>query len=148
MDGCFFCDQQAGRRALTGGVIYGDEWVCATHMVDAAGPSYLGYLAVQTRRHVHHWADLTDAEAMGIGLLSTRLSRALKACLGVDHTYTLYYAEVVPHFHVLLTARYPGTPEAFWRGNVYDWPQAPRGDAAQVAALCDQLREWFQASGA
>ena len=85
---------------------------------------------------------------MAIDLLSTRLSRALKACLGVDHTYTVYYAEDVPHFHVLLMARYPGTPEAFWRGNVYDWPAAPRGDAAQVAALCDQLRERLQASGA
>jgi len=49
---------------------------------------------------------------------------------------------------LLLTARYPGTPEAFWRGNVYDWPQAPRGDAAQVAALCDQLQGWFEASSA
>lgn len=49
MDGCFFCDQQAGRRALTGGVVYGDALVCATHMVDAAGPSYLGYLAALHR---------------------------------------------------------------------------------------------------
>lgn len=70
----------------------------------------------------------------------TRLSRALKVCLGVEHTYAVYYAEVVPHFHVLLTARYPGTPQAYWRENVYDWPQAPRGGATEVAALCDQLR--------
>ena len=144
MEGCFFCDRQAGRRAVVGGAVYQDELVCATHMSAASEHSYLGYLAVQTRRHVHHWADLTDAEAMAVGLLCTRLSRGLKACLGVEHTYAVYYAEVVPHFHVLLTARYPDTPEAFWRGNVTDWPAAPRGGPLAVAALCDQLRRWLQ----
>jgi len=140
IEGCFFCDQQAGRRPVVGGVIDGGELVCATHMFDASEPTYLGYLAVQTRRHVHHWADLTEAEAAAVGRMITRLSRALKDCVGAEQTYAVYYAEIVPHFHVLVTARYPDTPQQFWRGNIYDWPSAPRGGAAEVAGLCEQLR--------
>jgi histidine triad (HIT) family protein len=52
----------------------------------------------------------------------------------------VYYAEVVPHMHVLLTPRYANMPEAYWRGKIYDWPEAPKGGAGEVAALCDQLR--------
>jgi histidine triad (HIT) family protein len=143
MEGCFFCDQQNGRVLVVGGAIYADELVYATHMFDQSAPTYLGYLAVQTRRHVHHWADLTDAEASAIGVLIMRLSRALKACVGADHTYVVEYAEVVPHLHILLTARYAGTPEAYWRGKVYDWPQAPKGGAHEVAVLCDNLRRMY-----
>jgi len=144
MEGCFFCDRQDGRVPLVGGAIYVDELVYASHMFDSSAPTYLGYLAVQTRRHVHQWADLTDAEAAAIGILLMRLSRALKACVGVEHTYVVSYAEVVPHFHALLTARYPGTPEVYWRGQVYDWPQAPKGGAGEVALLCDKLRAYLK----
>ena len=140
---CFFCDQQNGRVPPIGGAIYADDLVYVTHMFDPSEPTYLGYLAVQTRRHVHHWADLSEAEASAIGILIMRLSRALKACLAVDHTYSVSYAEAVPHFHVLLTARYSGTPEAYWREKVYDWPQAPKGDAHEVAVLCDNVRTYL-----
>lgn len=140
MQGCFFCDQQSGLRPLVGGEIYGDELVCVTHMANGDEAMYMGYLAVQTRRHVHHWADLSDAEASAIGLVIARVSRAMELCLGAESTYVVYYAEVVPHFHALVTARYPGTPEAFWRGNIYDWPQAPKGDSDAVADVCDKLR--------
>jgi histidine triad (HIT) family protein len=140
MEGCVFCEQQNGLAPVVGGAIYADELVYANHRFDTSEPTYLGYLAVQTRRHVHHWADLTDAEASAIGLLIARLSRALKTCLGVDHTYVVYYAEVVPHLHVLLTARYSDTPKEYWREKIYEWPQAPRGGANEVEALCDKLR--------
>lgn len=143
MEHCFFCDQQNGIVPSVGGAIYADDLVYASHMFNPSEPTYLGYLALQTRRHIHHWADLTPAEASAIGLLLMRLSRALKAGLGVDHTYVVYYAEVVPHFHVLLTARYAGTPEAYWRDKVHDWSQAPKGGATEVATLCDKLRTYL-----
>ncbi|HLK57630.1 MAG TPA: HIT domain-containing protein [Chthonomonadaceae bacterium] len=143
MEGCVFCEQQNGLSPVVGGAIYSDDLVYASHRFDASAPTYLGYIAVQSRRHVHHWADLTDAEASAIGLLITRLSRALKACLGVDHTYVVYYAEVVPHLHVLLTARYPDMPKEYWRGKIYDWPAAPKGGVEEVTQLCDTLRKYL-----
>ena len=143
MEGCFFCDQQNGLVPVVGGAVYADKLVYASHMFNATEPSYLGYLAVQTRRHVHHWADLTETEASAIGILIMRLSRALKACLAVDHTYVVYYAEVVPHLHVLLTARYASTPQEYWREKVYAWPQAPKGGAEEVEMLCDKLRTYL-----
>ena len=143
MGNCFFCDQQNGLVPVVGGAVYADELVYASHMFNATEPTYLGYLAVQTRRHVHHWADLTEAEASAIGVLIMRFSRAFKACLAVDHTYVVYYAEVVPHFHVLLTARYAGTTQEYWREKVYAWPQAPKGGTEEVVTLCDKLRTYL-----
>jgi hypothetical protein len=42
-----------------------------------------------------------------------RLSKALKTCTGAEKVYVEAYYEVVPHLHLLLTARYPGTPQMF-----------------------------------
>ena len=44
---------------------------------------------------------------------------------------------VVPHLHVLLTSRYPGTPPEYWRSQVYGWPGAPKGGPEEIAAEPD-----------
>ena len=85
-------------------------------------------------------AELTEAEGQAFGLAVTRLSKALKACTGAEKVYAEAYYEVVPHLHMLLTARYPGTPQEFWRWKIGDWPEAPRGGAKEVIDLCDRLR--------
>jgi hypothetical protein len=46
----------------------------------------------------------------------------------------------VDHLHVWLVARYPGTPEEYWGLKVDEWPGAPHGGEAEIAALCDQIR--------
>lgn len=137
---CQFCQNQQGTVPFAGGALYADELVYASHYSHGEEPIYLGHLVVQTRRHVPTFAELTDAEAQSIGLLITRLSRALKECVGAERTYVVFFGEVVPHLHVLLTARYPGTPPEYWRSHVYDWPDAPKGGPDEIAAFCERLR--------
>jgi histidine triad (HIT) family protein len=137
---CLFCNIQEGRVPLAGGPIYEDTLVFAHHADFDEGRAYLGQLAVETRRHVPDFAGLTADEAAAVGLLIARLSHALKICSGAEKVYVEFYAEVTPHLHVFLTARYPGTPAEYLRWRVKEWPDAPRGGVDAVAALCRQLR--------
>jgi histidine triad (HIT) family protein len=140
MQRCLFCDIQQGVTPPTGGPIYEDELVYAHHSHFDDGPAYLGSLAIETKRHIPDFTEVTPAEAQAIGLLIARLSRALKACTGAEKVYVEFYAEVTPHLHLFLTARYPGTPNDYLRWNVGHWPDAPRGGVPEIAALCERLR--------
>lgn len=137
---CLFCQIPAGEVLTPGGLIYEDDLVCACHYAHSGLPEYLGHLAVQPKRHAKTFAELTDEEARAVGLLVTRLARALDACCGAERTYIEFFGEVTPHLHVLLTARYPGLPEEYWRANIGDWPDAPRGGVEEIAALAERLR--------
>jgi len=141
MNGCFFCDRRQGQAPIIGGAIYEDDLVYACHVQEGDEPTYLGNLTIETKRHTPDFGEVTDAEAQAIGLLTARLSRALKACCGAERVYAYTFGEAVPHFHLFITARYPGTPPDYWRLGVTQWPDAPRGVPAEVAALCERLRQ-------
>src|SRR4051812_21985606 len=112
---CFVCRKHRGEIAEPGGVIYDDGVVRAGHIVlgpDGA-PAYLGYLFVEPKRHAAGLADLTDQEAQALGALLTWLSRALKVTEDADHVYAFVLGDDVPHLHVHIVPRYPGTPGDF-----------------------------------
>lgn len=140
---CLFCQIQQGLVPVVGGAVYEDELVYAAHYSYGGLPEYLGHLVVQTRRHAPTFADLSDCEARSVGLLITRLARALKECVGAERSYVVFFGEAVPHLHVLITARYPNTPPEYWRSHIGAWPDAPKGGAEEIAALCDRLREFL-----
>ncbi|GHO80495.1 HIT family protein [Ktedonobacter sp. SOSP1-85] len=140
METCLFCQSYKYLPSAIGGLVYEDDLVYAHHYCRDEGPSYLGYLLLKTKRHVPGFEDLDEAEAQAVGLAVTRLSHALKVCTGAVKVYLEAYGEVNPHLHLHLIARYPGTPEEYWRWKVGRWPEAPCGNASEVAALCDQLR--------
>jgi histidine triad (HIT) family protein len=139
MQGCLFCDVQRGHPPAVGGPVYADDLVYAYHW-DEEGSNYLGHLVLITRRHTPDFAALTHAESEAVGLLITRLSSALKVCTDAEKVYAVFYGEVTPHLHVHLTARYRAAPPEYLRWRVEKWPDAPHGDAAAIAALCDRLR--------
>jgi len=126
-----------------GGAIYEDDRVYAGHAGIPEGQStaYLGTLMVEPRRHVPGLADLTDAEAQAIGLLFARLSRALTNSERAEHVYLFVLGHAVPHLHLWLVPRYPGTPREYWGLRVDEWPDAPRGDEQEIAALCARIRQ-------
>jgi diadenosine tetraphosphate (Ap4A) HIT family hydrolase len=140
MDGCPFCATYEDLPFAMGGIVYEDDLVSAHHSYQDEEPTYLGHLVLRTKRHVPGLAELTDAEGQAIGLAVARLSNALKTCTGAEKVYAEAYYEVVPHLHLLLTARYPVMPQEFWRWKIGEWPEAPKGGAKEVAALCDRLR--------
>lgn len=137
MESCLFCDVQRSQPSAT--VVYEDTLAYVYHPTDDA-PGYLGHLILIPGRHAPDYASLTSEEAQAIGLLTTRISRALKACAGAEKVYVVFYGEVTPHLHIHLTARYPETPADYLRWKIEDWPDAPRGGPDATAALCGRLR--------
>ena len=53
----------------------------------------------------------------------------------------------VPHLHVWLAPRYEGTPREFWGMRLAEWPGAPKGGRAEIAALCERVRSHLRLEG-
>ena len=138
---CFVCRKHRGEEAVPGGPIYQDDLIYVSHnAAQPGGTVYLGWCFVEPRRHAPGLGDLTDAEAQAIGGMVARLSRALKAELGAEHVYAFVIGDRVPHLHVHVIVRHPGAPQEYWGVHVDEWPDAPTGDEAEVAALVARLR--------
>jgi histidine triad (HIT) family protein len=119
-------------------VLATEEHVVVTHL---SGDSvYLGYLFVESRRHVRELGDLSDDEAAAVGRAAARWSRALQEVAGAEHVYAAVIGHGVEHFHLHLLPRYPGTPREFWWSRVDEWPDGPRGGEAEIVALLERLR--------
>lgn len=147
---CFVCRKHRDRGALLpGGPVAEDDLVVVSHIVtpDALGQdgttAYLGHLFVEPRRHAPGLADLSDAEAECVGRHAARASRALREIAGAEHVYAAVIGDGVPHLHVHLMPRYPGTPQEYWWTRLPEWPQARRGGTAEVEALVTQLRTYL-----
>lgn len=154
MADCFVCRKHRDRGPLMpGGPIAEDDLILVSHIVtgEALGgtgrTAYLGHLFVEPRRHAPGLADLTDAEARAVGLWCTRASRALREVAGAEHVYAQVIGDGVPHLHVQLLARYPGTPREYWWTRVAEWPQARRGGAAEIEVFVHDLRGYLADGG-
>jgi histidine triad (HIT) family protein len=97
-------------------------------------------LFVEPRRHAPGLADLTDAEARAVGWWSVRASKALREAAAAEHVYAAVIGDGVPHLHVHLKPRYPGTPREFWWDRLDEWPEAHRGGAEEIELLVRDLR--------
>jgi diadenosine tetraphosphate (Ap4A) HIT family hydrolase len=105
--------------------------------------AYLGHLFVESRRHASGLPDLTDAEARSVGWWSTRVSRALRDVAGAEHVYAAVIGDAVPHLHIHLLPRFPGTPPEYWWTRLDEWPEARRGGFSEVVALVSELRAYL-----
>ena len=143
--GCFICRKHRGEIALPGGAIFHDDQVYIGHaqLRPDEATAYLGYLMVEPKRHVPGLEGLRDDEAQLLGLWVARMSRALVAVVGADHVYAFVIGDRVPHVHIHVVARYRGAPQEYRGPRVDEWPEAPRGEPAEIETLCAQLREWL-----
>jgi len=136
---------------MPGGPVAEDELVLVSHIgtPDAVGRdgahASLGHLFVEPKRHAPGLADLSDAEARSVGWWSSRASRALRDVAEAEHVYAAVIGDGVPHLHVHLRARFPGTPREYWWTGANDWPLAPHGSAADIGDLVGRLREFLTA---
>lgn len=144
---CFICGKHRGEEYVPGGFLCQDELVYASHIGQEGQPTYLGYLMIETKRHVAGLADLTNAEAQAAGLMASRLSRALKACTDAEHIYEFILGHHIPHLHIHILPRYPGAPREYWGTHTDEWPDAPRGGEQEIAALCERLRAYLETEG-
>ena len=143
---CFVCRKHRGEISIPGGAIYEDDLVYASHVQIPEGQAtaYLGYLMVEPRRHAAGLADLTDAEAQAMGLMVTRLSRALTAVMEAEYIYSFVLGHRAAHLHVHVVPRYPGAPREYWGVHVDEWPDAPHGGPKEIARLCARLRTYVE----
>lgn len=148
MSDCFVCQKHRGEIDVPGGAIYEDELVYASHIVIPEGKPdvYLGTLFVEPKRCVPGFGDLTRAEAERVGLVASRLAAALQASERAEHVYLFVLGAHVPHLHLWLAPRYPGTPREFWGLRLAEWPDAPKGGRAEIAALCERIRSHLHAT--
>ncbi|HEV8193575.1 MAG TPA: hypothetical protein VGP82_19120 [Ktedonobacterales bacterium] len=137
---CVFCASAHLRAQDPARVVFEDDRFYVVHPAEAGEPAYVGSLIAVTKRHAQSFADLDAEEARAFGLLLMRVSRALKAATGAGHAYSYYFGEGYRHLHAFVVARYDDMPAEYVRLDVERWPEAPRGDAAQVAALCARIR--------
>lgn len=146
MTDCFVCRKHAERGPfMPGGPVGEDELVVVSHLSPQApgrdGTAvYLGHLFVEPRRHVPGLAELSDAEARAVGWWCSRASRALRDAAGAEHVYAAVIGDSVPHLHIHLQPRYPGTPREYWWERLDEWPAAPLGGEPEIAALVRDLR--------
>jgi len=59
------------------------------------------------------------------------------------HVYAAVIGDEVPHLHLHLLPRFPGTPREYWWTRVDEWPQARRGTATKIEAFVHELRGYL-----
>jgi diadenosine tetraphosphate (Ap4A) HIT family hydrolase len=140
---CLVCRELRGDVPVPGGFVWHDGAVVAFHVppLDEIGSPrpYLGHLLIVTRRHVARLGDLTDDESVAVGRAAARLARALTEAGGADWVYSAVIGTRVPHFHLHLLPRYPGTPRDVAWHQVDEWEGAPRGGSQEIAELIGRL---------
>lgn len=127
-DDCLICRKHRGEGPLVGPVVHVDDLISVSHRATGA----LGYLFLESRRHVPYLDGLTDAEAEALGRTTTRLARALRAELDVAYVHAFTTGHSIAHVHQHVVVQHAGTPaeQPWWR----EWAGAPQGDVAALAA--------------
>lgn len=78
-----------------------------------------------------------------MGWAVRRAAAALRAELDVEAVHSAVVNLRQEHFHQHVYVRYRGTPAELGWWEADEWPGAPHGDAAAVAALCARLAGHF-----
>lgn len=146
--GCRICAKHRGKGPLVGPEVWADDYLLVTHRpVGEDGTTVLGYLYVDSRRHVPYLDDLSDAEAVAIARTVKRAARGLRTELGAEFVFSAIIGMGIAHFHQHLFVRHPGTPDGYGWMAGDQWPDAPRGGTADVVELCRRLRPYLEPDG-
>jgi histidine triad (HIT) family protein len=145
LNDCFICNKHAGHIVTSGVTIYEDDYVYVGHIDREGKPNYLGHIMIDLKRHVPTLGDMNLNEAKAFGIITARVSKALMESENAEHIYSFVSGNAVPHLHMHLVARYPGTPRKYWGASeVYDWDGAPMGDNDAVIDLCSRIKIYLE----
>lgn len=75
---------------------------------------------------------LQGSSAALLGQTLRRCDTALRASEGAEHVYVLLLGDHVPHLHLHVAPRYPGTPREYWGTRVDEWPDAPQVSEQEI----------------
>ncbi|MEJ7569374.1 MAG: HIT domain-containing protein [Gaiellaceae bacterium] len=141
-DDCLVCREVSGQIELPGGLLWDDDQVIGFHIPPTAGNPrpYLGHCMVVTRRHVDHLGDLTESEAASVAQAARAIAKGLRG-EGAERVHVAVIGLGVEHFHQHLYPRYPGVPVGTSWMAVDELPEAPHGDAAEIATFVARVRD-------
>jgi ATP adenylyltransferase len=137
---CDICLRHRGRGPLSGQLIGRSDGFWVYHaMADKDGMARLGWLFIESDRHVPYLADLNADEAAALGVLRTRLANALRKEVNAELVLTFVIGMGIAHFHEHLVPRSAATPrEVPW----YESDEAlPKAEPSRVAELAHRLRK-------
>lgn len=142
---CLVCRKHKGEIDIPGGVIYENDLIFISHapLWGNEKEHYLGHVFVESKRHVAELAELTEQEAQAIGLFTSRVAKALLQTESMEHVYTFFIGDGVPHVHIHVIGRYPNAPREFWGVKVDEWPDAPKGTAIEIEQVATRVRNFL-----
>jgi diadenosine tetraphosphate (Ap4A) HIT family hydrolase len=113
MDTCKTCELIAKRDAGTAPLWDRMMRTAFWDVVHSYNTSLPGWLVLVARRHIEAIHELTEAEALELGLLLRRVSVALQEITGCVKTYVIQFAEAEghPHVHFHVVPRMADQPE-------------------------------------
>jgi diadenosine tetraphosphate (Ap4A) HIT family hydrolase len=132
-DGCAICSRAIPPAKL----VYQDELWSVRHSDET---NILGYLILQSRRHILDLSEATEEEASSYGSVLCELMSSIRKTIDCERIYTFSLAEMVPHFHVHLIPRTGYMPRIFRGRGVMSYPLQPVADPHLVESTCDRLR--------
>lgn len=149
---CYTCEltrqRDAGTAPLWDNIWRTDHW----DVVHAYNTTLPGWLVLVARRHVEAVAELTEAEAVELGLLQQRVSALLAEATGCVKTYIVQFAEAKehPHVHFHVVPRMADQPEAYRSTKVFGYlgaSEAERVPEADMNAIAAEIRAGLAWSG-
>lgn len=125
------------------------DCICQTPYWDVAhayNSALAGWLVLVIRRHITSLDELTEAEALQLGDLIRRCSKALKVTTGCVKTYVVQFAEQVehPHVHFHIVPRMADQPEDRKGPNIFGYlgvSEAERVSEAEMNTLAERIRK-------
>jgi diadenosine tetraphosphate (Ap4A) HIT family hydrolase len=145
---CLTCDllaaRDAGNRPLWDDIYRGQYW----DVVHSYNTSLPGWLVLIVRRHISAIAEMTEDEAMELGVLQRRVSLALHEVTGCAKTYVVQFAEAAehPHVHFHIIPRMADIPNDHRGPNVFKYlgmPEAQRVSEARMNEIGIQVRSFL-----
>ena len=144
---CKTCELIARRDAGTAPLwdcIHRTQFWDVVHSYDTALP---GWLVLVARRHIEAVDELTEEEAVELGILLRRVSLALKEVTGCLKTYVIQFAEAAehPHVHFHVIPRMADQPEDRRSTKIFGYLGVPEGERLTEQAMSDMAVKIQQA---
>ncbi len=145
---CGVCEKHRSLEALPGGVIFQDDLIFIAHFPfsESKHPHY-GHLIIELKRHIVTPSEMTEAEALVVGIWNLRISQFLEKNLGAEHTYLFRIGDVTPHLHFHAVPRFSETPREMWDIYLYENRLGKKADFDDIQKISANARSFFMAKG-
>ncbi|WP_285396954.1 diadenosine tetraphosphate hydrolase [Lysinibacillus sp. fls2-241-R2A-57] len=100
---CLSCEITSGRIEPDGGVVMETDYFHAHQ--DVAYP-IKGLIILASKRHITCFDELNDEEKMDYINLLSKIRKAQRDVLGIEHVYYFYNEDTIHHFHTWMVPRY------------------------------------------